>query len=93
MEEMLYKVSADYGMITAGLGVRYGRYGIYFGLAGIIVSIVTFVASFIFSGDDDKVRGYINDAEKRVMRSDSLHYKAIRDHLNEIQKDSGRLRK
>ena len=92
MEEMLYKVSADYGMITAGLGVRYGRYGIYFGLAGIIVSIVTFVASFIFSGDDDKVRGYINDAEKRVMQSDSLNYKIIQEHLNRIHEDLNRLK-
>lgn len=82
IDKLLIDVTASYNICTAGLGIKYGRWGIYFGLAGIVVSTIG-----IFCEPNFKpLKEYISNIENRSTTSINDSISILKKQVIEIQK-------
>ena len=81
---LLRDVSTCYNLCTSGLGVKYGRWGIWFGLAGIVVSAGGIFYSALVDPDPSPVNNHIDSVRTEIKNTIMQEKKSIADSLTNI---------
>lgn len=80
--KLLNEVNNSYNLCTAGLGVKYGRWGIFFGVLGIIVSFIGVWQSVISEPDPLPVNNHTDSTMNSLRNTVDRMHESMQDSIN-----------
>lgn len=80
--KLLNEVNNSYSLCTAGLGVKYGRWGIFFGVLGIFVSLVGVWLSVISEPDPLPIINHTDSTMNSLKNIVDMKSESIQDSMN-----------